>query len=262
MDFALIGLVAFLASGLTLYSGFGLGTVLLPAFALFFPAPVAVAATGVVHLLNGLFKGGLLWRQADWGVVWRFGLPAVPAAIAGAWLLGRLGSGDPLFTWPLAGRHFGPTPAALMVGAVMIGLGLLELQPWFQRLAAPPRVAPLGGLATGLLGGLTGQQGALRSVFLLRFGLDPARFIATGAMIAVLIDLSRLPVYALMAGSAADRIGGREAGLIGWAVLCAFAGAWSATRWMRKVTVGLVRSLVAAVMLGIGAALIAGLIGS
>ena len=54
MEFVVIGVVAFLASGLTLYSGFGLGTVLLPAFALFFPAPVAVAATGVVHLLNGL----------------------------------------------------------------------------------------------------------------------------------------------------------------------------------------------------------------
>ena len=78
-----------------------------------------------------------------------------------------------------------------MVGAVMIVLGLLELQPWFQRLAAPPRVAPLGGLATGLLGGLTGQQGALRSMFLLRFGLDPARFIATGAMIAVPFPKSR-----------------------------------------------------------------------
>ena len=262
MDFVIIGLVAFLASGLTLYSGFGLGTVLLPAFALFFPAPVAVAATGVVHLLNGLFKGGLLWRQADWRTVLRFGLPAIPAAIAGAWLLGRLGAGDALFSWTLGSRDFGPTPAALMVGTVMIGLGVLELQPWFQRLAAPTRVAPLGGLATGFLGGLTGQQGALRSMFLLRFGLDPARFIATGAMIAVLIDLSRLPVYALTAGSAADQIGGREAWLIGWAVLCAFAGAWGATRWMRKVTVGLVRSLVAAVMLGIGAALIAGLIGS
>ena len=58
MDFLLIGLVAFLASGLTLYSGFGLGTVLLPAFALFFPVEVAVAATGTVHLLNNLFKGG------------------------------------------------------------------------------------------------------------------------------------------------------------------------------------------------------------
>ena len=257
MDFVIIGLVAFLASGLTLYSGFGLGTVLLPAFALFFPAPVAVAATGLVHLLNGLFKGGLLWRQAEWGVVLRFGLPAIPAAIAGAWLLGRLGAGDVLFSWSLAGRTFGPTPAALVVGGVMIGLGLLELQPWFQRLAAP-----LGGLATGLLGGLTGQQGALRSMFLLRFGLDPARFIATGVMIAVLIDLSRLPVYALTVGVAAGDIDTRQGLLVGWAVLCAFAGAWGAVRWLKKVTIDLVRAVVAAAMLAIGAALVAGLIGT
>ena len=262
MDFVVIGLVAFLASGLTLYSGFGLGTVLLPAFALFFSAPVAVAATGVVHLLNGLFKGGLLWRQAHWGTVLRFGLPAIPAAVAGAWLLGRLGAGEALFTWSAAGRAFGPTPAAVTVGAVMIVLGLLELQPWFQRLAAPPRLAPVGGLATGFLGGLTGQQGALRSMFLLRFGLDPARFIATGAMIAVLIDLSRLPVYALTVGSAAGTLDTRQGLLVGWAVLCAFAGAWGAVRWLKKVTIGLVRGVVAAAMLTIGAALMAGLIGA
>lgn len=262
MEFIVVGLAAFLASGLTLYSGFGLGTVLLPAFALFFPAPVAVAATGVVHLLNGLFKGGLLWRQTDWGVVLRFGLPAIPAAIAGAWLLGRLGAGAELFSWSLAGRDFGPTPAALVVGAVMIGLGLLELQPGFQRLAAPPSAAPLGGLATGFLGGLTGQQGALRSMFLLRFGLDPARFIATGVMIAVLIDLSRLPVYALTVGAAAGDLDGRLGLLVGWAVLCAFTGAWGAVRGLKKVTIGLVRGVVAAAMLTIGAALVAGLIGT
>lgn len=262
MDFVIIGLVAFLASGLTLYSGFGLGTVLLPAFALFFPAPVAVAATGVVHLLNGLFKGAMLWRQADWKVVLRFGLPAIPAAIAGAWLLGRLGAGNVLFSWSFAGQAFGPTPAALVVGGVMITLGLLELQPWFQRFAAPPSAAPLGGLATGLLGGLTGQQGALRSMFLLRFGLDPARFIATGVMIAVLIDLSRLPVYALTVGVAAGDIDTRQGLLVGWAVLCAFAGAWGAVRWLKKVTIGLVRGVVAAAMLAIGAALAVGLIGT
>jgi uncharacterized membrane protein YfcA len=90
MDIAMIAVVAALASALTLYSGFGLGTLLLPAFALFFPAPVAVAATGVVHLLNNLFKGTLLRKRADWPTVFKFGIPAVPAAIAGAWLLAWL----------------------------------------------------------------------------------------------------------------------------------------------------------------------------
>lgn len=262
MDFVVVGLTAFLASGLTLYSGFGLGTVLLPVFALFFPVPVAVAATGVVHLSNNLFKGGLLWRRADWKTVLRFGLPAVPAAIAGAWLLGRLGADQALFSWSAAGRTFSPTAAGVVVGGLMVLFGLLELHPGFQRLGAPPRLTPLGGAMTGFLGGLTGQQGALRSVFLLKLGLDPARFIATGVMIAVLIDLSRLPVYALAIGAAGGSLDTRGWMLVVCAALSALAGAWCAVRFLKKVTIGLVRALVAAGMLLIGGALAAGVLGT
>ena len=45
---------ALLASGLTFFSGFGLGTLLLPAFAPFFPVDRAIALTAAVHFLNGL----------------------------------------------------------------------------------------------------------------------------------------------------------------------------------------------------------------
>ncbi len=192
----LIAIVSAAASALTLYSGFGLGTILLPAFALFFPAPLAVAATGIVHLLNNLFKVALVGRRADWGIVLRFGLPAVPAAVAGALLLTWLGETPRLFEWSAGGRIFGPTGAGVTIGIMMILFAILELQPWFQRLAAPPRLLPPGGLLTGFVGGLTGQQGALRSMFLLRCRLSPERFIATGVLIAVLVDLSRLPAYA------------------------------------------------------------------
>lgn len=72
-ELVLIGATALLASGLTLFSGFGLGTLLMPVFALFFPVAVAIAATAVVHLANNLFKLALLARLADWRVVLRFG---------------------------------------------------------------------------------------------------------------------------------------------------------------------------------------------
>ena len=51
---------ALLASGLTLFSGFGLGTLLMPVIALFFPLELAIAMTAMVHLSNHLFKIGLL----------------------------------------------------------------------------------------------------------------------------------------------------------------------------------------------------------
>lgn len=262
MDFAVVALAAFVASGLTLYSGFGLGTVLLPAFALFFPAPVAVAATAAVHLLNNLFKGTLLRRQVDWRVVARFGLPAIPAAIAGAWLLNRLASVEALYGWSAFGRLFAPTPAGVVIGALMILFAILELQPWFRRVSAPESLMPLGGLVTGFFGGLTGQQGAFRSMFLLKSGLEPARLIATGVFIAVLVDLSRIPTY--LAGLAEGQIGfsRRQLALVSVGALCAFAGAYVATRFLKKATIGSVRAAVTAMMLVIGAGLVLGVIGT
>lgn len=260
MDFLLVGLVAFLASGLTLYSGFGLGTVLLPAFALFFPVEVAVAATGTVHLLNNLFKGGLIGRHADWRTVALFGLPAIPAAIAGAWLLGALGDTPRLFLWSAFGRTFGSTAAGLTIGTLMILFALLELQPWFQRIAAPPRLIPLGGIITGFFGGLTGQQGAFRAMFLLKSGLEPSRFIATGVMIAVLVDLARLPTYAASFHGGAT-LGGHGWALVAVGTLSAFAGAFLGVRYLKRATIGVMRAIVAGLMLLIGAALVSGVLG-
>ncbi len=260
MTYAAIGLVAFFASALTLYSGFGLGTILLAAFSLFFPVPAAVAMTAVVHLLNNLFKSSLLGREADWRIVARFGLPAVPAAIAGAALLAYLGSTSRIFEWEAFGRLYGPTAAGFTIGSLMIVFAALELQPWFQRLAAPPKLLPLGGMLTGFFGGLTGQQGAFRSVFLLKAGLDPGRFIATGVMVAVMVDLSRIPTYAANIGGAAAV--SEQWRLMAFATACAFAGALLGSRYLRKATIGLVRALVAGLMFIIGGALVAGLLGT
>lgn len=261
MDFAVIALVAALASALTLYSGFGLGTILLPAFSLFFPAPIAVAATGAVHLLNNLFKGSLLWRRADWPTVLRFAVPAIPAAITGAWLLALLGDTPRLFAWHAFGRQFGPTGAGLTIGLLLILFAALELQTWFQRLAAPPRLMWLGGLLTGFFGGLTGHQGALRSMFLLRASLPADRVVATGAMIAILVDLARLSTYAATFTASGVTLAGRQGALVLVGTLAAFAGAYAATRHLDKLTIGAVRSAVAALMFVIGAAMVAGLIG-
>ncbi|KND49792.1 MAG: hypothetical protein AB203_01745 [Parcubacteria bacterium C7867-008] len=245
MDFLIIGLVAFGASALTLFSGFGLGTLLLPAFALFFSAPIALAATGTVHLLNNLFKGSLVRKLVDWPTVLRFGLPAIPAAIIGASLL----------------TYLDTRVAAIVIGAVLIIFAVLEFQTWFQRLTFPKKYLSLGGVLTGFMGGLSGQQGALRSMFLLKSDFDAKRYIATGVFIAVLIDLVRLPTYAIGLKDAAS-ITQHEIALIGFGTLCAFAGAWLGARYMKKTTIGFVRYVVAGLMLVIGALLILGIIGN
>ncbi|MEJ2170449.1 MAG: hypothetical protein P8X90_33545 [Desulfobacterales bacterium] len=56
MEYVVICFAALITSGLTLFSGFGLGTLLMPVFAIFFPVEAAIALTAIVHFLDNLFK--------------------------------------------------------------------------------------------------------------------------------------------------------------------------------------------------------------
>lgn len=246
MDFLVVCLAALFASGLTLFSGFGLGTILTPVFALFFPVQAAVAMTAVVHLANNLFKIGLVGRDADWRVVLHFGLPAALAAIAG---------------YELAGRPHEITPIKAAIGLLFVGFALLELWPRFANMAFPPRWLPLGGLLSGFFGGLSGNQGALRSAFLIKAGLSKEAYVGTGAACTVLVDGVRLAVYgAAFHAGGWDRLDGNNAALVLVATLSAFFGAYLGKRLLRKVMLRSVELTVVGMMVLIGAGLASGLI--
>lgn len=250
-----VPLAAFIASGLTLFSGFGLGTLLMPVVALFFPLDVAIAMTAVVHLANNVFKGGLLGRHADRAVLLRFGVPAVVAALFGAALLGSLSSADPLAVYALAGKSFAVTRLGLVVGVVILAFVALELSPRFGSLALDARWLPLGGLVSGFFGGLSGHQGAFRSLFLLKAGLDKQAFVATGVLVAVLVDLARSAIYGLQFMERSEAI---DWPLVALASLAAFAGAFLGARFLEKVTIGAIRGIVSTMLVLIAIGLIAG----
>jgi uncharacterized membrane protein YfcA len=195
MRYLIICLVAFAVSGLTLFSGFGLGTLLMPAFALFFPIEVAVAATAIVHLANNLFKVGLVGRKADLAVVMKFALPAAVMAIFGALLLNHLTTVAPLFKYSLAGLTCSITALKLVIAALIMGFFLLDFFPVLETFAFSPRFIPVGGALSGFFGGLSGLQGALRTAFLIKAGLSKEVFIGTMVVSAVVVDVSRLIVY-------------------------------------------------------------------
>ena len=260
MELALIGIAALLTAGLTLFSGFGLGTILMPVFALFFPVPLAIAATAVVHLANNLFKLGLMAGQADWRVVARFGMPAGVAAIIGASALGLFERMPVVTTYAIGGSTFEVTVVKAVIGALIIVFALLELSPRFQALAMPPRWLPVGGVLSGFFGGLSGNQGALRSAFLLKAGLSKEAFVATGVVAAVIVDAVRLMVYGT--GSIAQHLAQSRELLapVVVATACAFTGSFVGKRVLRKVTLRSVQVAVAAAMLLIGVGLVAGIV--
>lgn len=249
-------LAALVASGLTLFSGFGLGTLLMPAFALFFPVDAAVALTAVVHLMNNVLKLGLLGRHADRGVVLKFGVPALIAAFGGAALLELLADVEPLAVWSWGERTATITPIKSVVGSLMVVFAVLEMLPAFERWAVPSRFLPLGGILSGFFGGLSGHQGAFRSAFLVRSALSKEAFIATGVVIAVMVDATRIPVYAGSIGGVLQDHGL----LLAVAISAAFVGVWLGTRLLKKVTIRSIRVTVSVLLVLLGIALASGVI--
>lgn len=255
MDIAVIALSALLASTLTLFSGFGLGTLLMPVVALFFPVEVAVAVTALVHCANNLFKLGLLGRQADRGVLLHFGLPAIGAALLGAALLGWLGALPPVTEYTLFGTTRPLVPIKLAIGALILLFVALELWPAFAALSLDRKFLPLGGCISGFFGGLSGHQGAFRSIFLLKAGLDKERFVATGVVLAVMVDLARLAVYGFTTLPSATV----DWRLVAVASAAAFAGAVLGARLLKKVTLTSIRLAVSLLLILVATGLMAGI---
>lgn len=255
MEYLIICLVSFIGSGLTLFSGFGLGTLLTPVFALFFPIELAISMTAVVHFLNNVFKLSLLGRHANKNVVLKFGIPSLLAAFAGAYLLSRL-SGLPSIThYQLGEKDFEISAIKVVIAVILIFFSLAEVFPALLKLEFKKEHLVAGGLLSGFFGGLSGIQGALRSAFLIKANLSKEQYLASGIAIACMVDIARLTVYNnkfIFVHSAINY------SLLGASVLCAFGGAYLGNKFLKKVTIGAIQKLVAlfllvfAVLLGAG----------
>lgn len=148
----------------------------------------------------------------------------------------------------------------LVLGLAIVAFALVEWHPRLASLSVPARWMPIGGLVAGFFGGLSGHQGALRSMFLVRAGLSKEAFVATGVLVAIGVDLARLAVYG---GGGIATLARSEAGigaLVATGTVAAFAGAWLGSRLLAKVTLAGIQRLVAILLVLIGVGLAAGVV--
>lgn len=242
----IIALFALLGATLTFFSGFGLGTILLPVFGLFFPIDVAIALTAIVHFLNNLFKMALTHKYINRKILLQFGLPSIAAAIAGAFLLGKVNGWQALFSYNMLSHNYTIKPVKLIVAVLIISFSLFELLPQLNKISFDKKYLSLGGLLSGFFGGLTGNQGALRSAFLLRCGLTKESFIATGVCISCLIDISRITLYAERFTK--QNMSENMSPLL-YATLAAFAGAFAGNQFLNKTTFDAVQNVTAVMLI-------------
>ncbi len=257
MEILIVSTTALFASMLTLFSGFGLGTLLMPVVAIFFPIEMAVAITATVHLSNNLFKGALFGRRANLSVLIGFGVPAIFSALVGAFILGWLSGMPPVFEYVVVNKHFAVLPVKLTVGIIILIFVTLELLPVFSAITIERKYLPYGGTVSGFFGGLSGHQGAFRSMFLLKAGLSKEEFVANGVLVAVMVDIARLIVYGWDFSAQSTLI---EWPLVIMATLAAFLGAYIGARLIKKITIKTIQSLVSALLVIIAIGLMVGIV--
>ena len=215
---------AFGAEVIGTIAGFGAATILTPVAAFFLDMKTAIAVVACFHLFGNAFRVFFFNRHISW-VFWRqFGLIAVACSLVGARLTTRLPS----------------SVITLAFGAfLLVYVGLSQLAS--HRVQLPQRRSTLigGGIASGLIAGLIGTGGAIRSACLLAFGLPKEVYIGTSAAIALVVDSTRVPVY--LAGQLIPlRMVPLVIGLVG----VAFAGAWLGRRLVDRVSAVAFRRLV------------------
>ena len=257
MEYFIVGLVAFGASMLTFFSGFGLGTLMTPVFAVFFDVEVAVAMTGVVHLLNNVFKVGLVYRSINWPVFIQFGAFAFVGSAIGSWVLSYLVSSEALYSHSIFGELTEVGSVSAVIGMLMILFSILELSQFLKSLDFGKGFLWFGGVLSGFFGGLSGHQGALRSVFLVKSGLTKEGYIATGILIACVVDLTRIPVYYSRVGA--------DVFVSNWeiiitAILCAFGGAFLGKKFLTKIKLHTLHVIVATMIMVVGILLLLGVL--
>jgi hypothetical protein len=176
---ALVVIVAVVAAAIAAVTGFGIGSLLTPLLALQVDTRLAVAAVSIPHVVGTALRLWLLKGGVDRKVLWSFGLTSATGGLAGAALHDMANN-----RW--LGVVFG---ALLLFAAASEATGLarqMRFRGW---------VAWLAGAVSGLLGGLVGNQGGIRSAALLGFDLSKQTFVGTATAIGLFVDGARLPVY-------------------------------------------------------------------
>ncbi len=172
--------VTIATSFITLFTGFGVGTIMMPVMALFFDVKVAIFLAAIVHFFNNISRLALYRSEINWGIIQRFGVVSIIGAFIGSFAQIYLDS-----SWLKVG-----------LGVFLIIYSLMVLIPNRIRFKLSANVDFIGGFLSGLVGGLIGNQGAIRSLYLLNYGLEKKELIVSSALIAVIIDSTRIPVYA------------------------------------------------------------------
>ena len=223
----------FLAAALTVPAGFGLSTMLTPVVLLMMGPHEAVAVVAVVHGAHNAGKFVTLRESVDLSAFRHYGVWLVAGSIIGALLQNQVPQ-DPLLA---------------VIGVFLVLLPILTLSESWTGYRIPEANDRVGGFGSGFMGGLSGHQGALRAMFLTRRLSDKMTYAATASVLALCVDLSRIPVYLFFRP---DEIV-EHLQLTAILVVAALLGVRVGKRWLETMKSELIRKIVMSGIVASGA---------
>ncbi|MCU1221463.1 MAG: hypothetical protein JWN42_2660 [Candidatus Angelobacter sp.] len=239
MTQALLLLAAILAGAIASLSGFGIGSVLTPLLALTLGTKEAVVAVSIPHLVATAIRFWNLRDKIDRHLLKNFGLTSAAGGLLGA----------------LLGSRFSSPILAYILGALLVFAGFMGLTGLGKKMRFGTKVAWLGGALSGLLGGLVGNQGGIRSAALLGFNLEPKTFVATATAIALIVDGARMPIYFFTSPQTVHRLGGLIAIMVAGVTIGTLVG----ERVLARIPESYFRRLVSLLIFVLGIVMLSGM---
>ena len=140
---------------------------------------LAVAAVSIPHLIGTSLRFALMHGGVDRRVLWSFGITSAAGGLAGALLYNAASS-----RW-----------LTILFGVLLLFAAVSEVTGLARRMRFRGWVAWIAGALSGMLGGLVGNQGGIRSAALIGFDLRKDLFVGTATAIALFVDGARVPIY-------------------------------------------------------------------
>jgi len=232
IEHGLFLLVAYIAAVFATIAGFGSSTILIPVAMFFMDLKTAVFFVACFHLFSNIFKVRLFFTKIDFKLFGIFGAPSILFAFLGAYCITVL-------------------PVELLTRILAAFLVLFSCFSFFKpniKIKKSPFNALLGGSLSGFLAGMIGMGGAVRAMFLLAFQLPKENYIATAALIAFVIDLTRIPTY-ILTGVVHDKA---YYSLLPMLIIAAYIGVRSGKGLLGKIDQEFFRRIVLGALLLVG----------
>jgi hypothetical protein len=255
-------ILSLLGSTLTFFSGFGLGTILLPLFLILFPVEIAIPASAIVHFANSLFKFGFVYKHVHLSVLLKFGIPAVIASYFGSKLLVLFSNNQVLFKHHFFGASNGLYEVStinFIIGILIICFTIIELNKKVAKFALKPKYLAIGGILSGFFGGVSGHQGALRSLFLKKANLTKEQLVGTSNSISLGVDIVRISVYSKLILDS-KLLENESISYVYISIIGAFLGVYLGSKLLQKITIDFLQKIISLALFIFGLVMSIGII--